>query len=258
MHPVLFELGGVKIFSYGLLMLAGYGAALIFILRFARRAGFCPGDAFDLSIYAFISGIAGARALHLLINSRHYLASPWWEVFNLQGGGLAWHGGLIGGILCIYAYCRVKNHPAGQGMDLIFTPSLLGLGMGRIGCFLNGCCYGKESALPWAVQFPRMPHPVHPTQLYEMTLDFAIFAFLVYWWDRRKFAGENTLLSFALYSLARFVVETFRVNSPGLMLAGLSVAQWASVVIFAALMTAVAVGRARGGGAVTESQAPEG
>lgn len=244
LHPVLLDLGRLKIYSYGVMMVVAFAAALVFIMRKAKKAGFEPADALDLAIYSFMSGIAGSRVFHILFNLNHFRDKPA-EIFNFQAGGLAWHGGLAGGLICIYIYCRVKKYPPGQGMDLMYTATILGLAIGRIGCFLNGCCFGKPCNLPWAVVFPhhRLQVAVHPTQLYEMVMVFALFAFLVYWWDRRRFAGENTLLVFALYSVVRFIVEFFRFNTPDMMKGGLSMAQWISIAGFVVFMGAVIIKR---------------
>ncbi len=246
MHPVLFQLGNIKIYSYGVMMILGFIGALFFILRHARSAGLDRAHALDLAVYSFISGIIGARIFHVLFNLEHFTSSIG-EFFNFQGGGLSWHGGLVGGLVFIFIYCRFMNFNLGQAYDLMFFPTILGLVFGRIGCFLNGCCYGKPSSLPWAVTFPyhSNPRPVHPTQLYEFFLVLGLFIFLEWWWSRRKFAGENTLLVFSLYSVIRFVVEFFRFNTPDMMHFGLSLAQWVSIAGFLVLLGYVLYSRSR-------------
>lgn len=246
MHPVLFKAGNYSVYSYGVMMLAGFLATLYVAYRLAESAGFKKEDAVDMTIFVFISGIIGARLVHVLLKLNHFLTHPD-KILDFQGGGLAWHGGLIGGVLCIWIYTKIKGYSTGQGFDLVYTGAILGLAFGRVGCFLNGCCYGKPCTLPWAVTFPSHAHPqaVHPTQLYELVLDVALFFFLLYWWKKRKFAGENILLMFSLYSVIRFTVEFFRYNSPNLMHYGLSVAQWASIVIFVVFLSIVVVKRKR-------------
>lgn len=227
-------------------MLVGYISVTFVLLRLASRAGFEPHDALDLSIYAFLSGIIGTRILFIFLNFGYFSANPK-EIFDFQAGGLTWYGGPAAGLLCVYLFCRLKKYPIGQGMDLVFTPLILGLAIGRIGCFLNGCCYGKPCDLPWAMTFPHHSHPVpvHPTQIYEMILDLALLGFLLFWWGKRKFAGENTLLSFGLYGAVRFFVEFFRYNSPDMMWGALSLAQWAGLAMFIVLLGIVLYKRSK-------------
>jgi phosphatidylglycerol---prolipoprotein diacylglyceryl transferase len=238
--PVLFKIGSLNLYAYGLMLVIGFLAALVFVSRYAKRAGFTENDASNLLMLVFLSGILGARLMHVLINFKFYSVHLG-ELFDFQKGGLAWHGGMLGGILCILIYTRIKKYSTGQGMDLIFTPAILGLAIGRIGCFLNGCCAGKPTDLPWAVKFPYhgLQVAVHPTQIYEMILDLALFFFLVYWWDRRKYPGENSLIMAAAYSIIRLFVEFFRNNSPDQMIGTLSMAQWASILAFVILLVII-------------------
>jgi phosphatidylglycerol---prolipoprotein diacylglyceryl transferase len=232
-YPILLKIGSLNLYAYGLMMVFGFLASLIFVSLYAKQAGFTDNDASNLLIFVFLSGILGARLMHVLINVKYY-SSHLNGLFDFQKGGLAWYGGMLAGILCILIFTRVKHYSTGQGMDLIFTPAILGLAIGRIGCFLNGCCAGIPTNLPWGVKFPHhgLPVAVHPTQIYELLLDLALFFFLVYWWDRRKYPGENSLIMAAVYSIIRLFVEFFRNNSPDQMLGTLSMAQWASVIAF--------------------------
>jgi phosphatidylglycerol:prolipoprotein diacylglycerol transferase len=202
-------------------------------------------DAVDMTIYTFVFGIIGARFIYILVNWSEY-AGKWGKLLEFQKGGLSWHGGILGGILATLIFCRMKNYNIWKGLDLITTPALVALAFGRIGCFLNGCCYGVQTNVPWAVTFPhhRHPVPVHPTQIYELILDVLLFAYLLYRWNKRRFNGEQSLLMLAYYSLIRFVVEFFRYNTPEQLKAGLSYAQWASLLFFAIFMgMAVGIGQ---------------
>ena len=237
MHPILIDFHGLKVYSYGFMMVVAYFFAIGFIYFYAPKVKMDRNDAIDMSIIAFISGILGSRVLYVILNIKKYYGH-WTGIFEFQKGGLSWHGGLLGGVLAIAIYSKVKGYSITKSMDLILTPAIAGLGIGRIGCFLNGCCYGKACSLPWAMVFPhhRHPIPVHPTQIYEMILDFAAFGFLLYWWNKRKFDGENSLVMAAIYSVIRFVVESFRYNTPDQMIHGLSLAQWFSLAAFIILV----------------------
>ncbi|MCD4782373.1 MAG: prolipoprotein diacylglyceryl transferase [Candidatus Eremiobacteraeota bacterium] len=241
MHPILFKIGSVKIYSYGVMMVLGYFFVLGFAHYNARKIDMDENDAVDLSILTFISGILGSRIIYILLNLKQYHSFT--DLLEFQKGGLSWHGGLLGGILAIFIYCKIKKYNPFKALDLLMTPTILALGIGRIGCFLNGCCYGKPTSVPWAMTFSshRHPIPVHPTQLYEMILDFALFFFLLYWWKKRKFNGENSLIMLALYSVIRFLVEFFRYNSPNQMIVGISLAQWVSVALFVVIISVIII-----------------
>lgn len=241
MHQILFKIGSFKIYSYGVMMVLGYFFVLGFAYYNARKVDIDENDAVDLSILTFMSGIVGSRIIYVLLNLKKY--NSFMDLLEFQKGGLSWHGGLLGGILAIFIYCKIKKYNPFKALDLLMTPTIFALGIGRIGCFLNGCCYGKPTSVPWAMTFPshRHPIPVHPTQLYEMVLDFAMFFFLLYWWKKRKFNGENSLMMLALYSVVRFSVEFFRYNSSNQMIAGLSLAQWVSISLFVVIISAIII-----------------
>jgi len=241
LHQILFKIGEFKIYSYGVMMVLGYFFVLGFVYYNAYKIDMDQNDAVDLTIFTFISGILGSRIIYVLLNLKKY--NSFLDIFEFQKGGLSWHGGLLGGILAILIYCWIKKYNPFKALDLLMTPTIFGLGIGRIGCFLNGCCYGKPTSVPWAMTFPAHKHPipVHPTQLYEMILDFVVFFFLLYWWKKRKFNGENSLMMLGLYSVVRFAVEFFRYNSPNQMIAGISLAQWVSVALFIVIISAIII-----------------
>jgi phosphatidylglycerol---prolipoprotein diacylglyceryl transferase len=239
-------------------MVVAYFAFTAFVYKKASRIKIPGETAVDISIMLFISGILGARIAYVLLNFDKY-AADWRKFFEFQKGGLSWHGGLFGAAVVLLIVIIVRKLHVGQTLDLMFTPVLLALGIGRMGCFFNGCCYGHATDLPWAITFisHRHPAPVHPTQIYEMLLDFAVFGFLAYRWSKRKFAGENTILALGLYSAVRFIVEFFRYNTPDQMVSGLSLAQWVSLMVFALTIAVLIILRRVMPGLPEESEKPE-
>jgi len=240
------------------MMVIAYFFIVGFIYLYAPKLKVDREKAIDISIVCFIGGIIGSRIVFILMNLEQY-SGHWTSILDFQKGGLSWHGGVLGGILAIVVTSKLKGISIPKMLDLIMTPAIAGLGIGRIGCFLNGCCYGKACSLPWAVTFPhhRLPIPVHPTQIYEMILDFTLFAFLIYWWNRKKFDGELAMLMMAIYSIIRFFVESFRYNTPNQMILGLSLAQWVSLLIFIILMPTILILRKNArpiNEAITESE----
>lgn len=164
---------------------------------------------------AITGGMVGARLYYVLFNSSYYLENPY-RIMQVWKGGLAIHGGLIGGLLAAIWFCWRKKLKFWRLVDT-FTPALiLGQAVGRVACFLNGDAYGKPTNLPWGVTFT---HPLsfapknislHPTQLYQLAWNLAVFG-LIYSFRRRvKYEGELFLIYAILYSLGRFFIESLR------------------------------------------------
>jgi len=162
MHQVLFRLPflGTPVYGYGAMLVAGFFAALALAKFLARRTGQDPGVFVNAALIALISGIAGARGSHVLENLDEFTRpdlSVWQNlvnVFNMRSGGLTYYGGFLLAFPCTVLYGVYKKVPLRLGMDIIAPCLMIGLGFGRIGCFLNGCCHGAECQLPWAVTFP--------------------------------------------------------------------------------------------------------
>jgi len=122
----------------------------------------------------------------------------------------------------------VRRLPFMTMLDLFVPATALAQGFGRIGCFLNGCCFGKVSQVPWAVSFPYLNDPVHPTQLYEAFFCFLLAGFLLFLWNRRLRTGTVAASYFLLYPVGRFVIEFFRGDNQVILL-NLTLNQWISL-----------------------------
>jgi phosphatidylglycerol:prolipoprotein diacylglycerol transferase len=186
----------------------------------------------DLSIVFLLSAILGARIFYVIQFWPDY-ATNWWKVFAIWEGGLVFYGGFILCIITSTLYMWIFRLPIWKYMDIIFPGSILGYGVGRLGCFFNGCCEGAPCSLPWAVKFPHEQIFRHPTQLYATFAGLLIFAILMWRWPKRKFDGEITLLTVILYSIYRFIVELMRINP---LYFRLSAAQWISILLIAGSM----------------------
>ena len=234
MHRILFTLqlpfiGPLDIYTYGVVMVIGFVIALTWALKYSKPKDIKPEEVMDFSIYLLISGIIGARLIHVIINYHEYSLSDPLTIINLRKGGLAWYGALIGAIAGGFIYSKVSKISFWKLADMVSAPSMVGLAIGRIGCFLNGCCYGKACDLPCAIKFPEVPYPVHPAQIYEVLYDILLFAFLARRRERSRFAGEIGLLYFLLYGLGRYLIEFLR--EPGWMWGGFTLNQWLSIAI---------------------------
>jgi len=254
MYPEVFHLSFLH--TYGVMVALAFLTALWLAGRLARQAKLNADDVTNLGIYCALSAIAGAKLMMFLVDFQYYTQHPA-EIFSLstlQAGGV-FYGGLICALVVSAWYMRKTHLPALQTAD-VFAPAIaLGHGIGRLGCFAAGCCWGVECHLPWAVTF-RDPVakdlvgvplgvPLHPTQLYESIAEFAIFAVLYWRIQKPHKPGAAIGLYLMLYSTVRFVVEFFRYHEQGNLLGGpLDTSQWISVALF---VVGVALRRASSG-----------
>ena len=189
--------------------------------RRGSRAGIAAEKIVDLGPWLIVGAIIGSRVLYVISYwHESFAGKPIQEIFMVWKGGLVYYGGLIGAALACIAYARLKKLPLWKLAD-IFAPSIpLGCFFGRLGCFLNGCCYGRPCNLPWAVRFPAdnplspPTSPVHPTQIYDSLLNLCLYAFLAWLFRRRKFDGQVFSVYLVCYAVLRSLVETFRGDYP--------------------------------------------
>ncbi|HON07297.1 MAG TPA: prolipoprotein diacylglyceryl transferase [Verrucomicrobiota bacterium] len=240
MCKVAFQLGNLTIYWYGIFVAAGILAGLWIASRYARLRGITAETIIDSGIWLVISGLIGARLFYVILNWKTNFANqPFYEVFMIQKGGLVYYGGLLGGILGGIIFSKIKKIPILRLLDVLAIGLPVGHFFGRIGCFMNGCCYGKETTLPWAVHFPS-PHEtfgkvVHPTELYEAILNLALFFYLVRYYKKGKPDGSVAACYLISYGLLRFAVEFLRGDYPPyqLLFGFLTPAQGLSVILIA-------------------------
>jgi len=217
MYPLLLEWSGLTIYSYGAFAGLGVVVALFWGLKEARARGMEPWSAAEAALVGLLFGVLGARLLYILVELPHYLDYPS-DVVYLWDGGLIWFGALGLGVPAAFRYAnRFSDHKGWRLLDSFAPAMALGQALGRIGCFLAGCCFGKPCDLPWAVAFEdplslaRPGFPLHPTQLYEALTLAALFVFLLCWSRRaNRPEGETFSLYLILYSLSRLPLEHFR------------------------------------------------
>jgi len=202
---------------------------LLLAIRLADKEGIEADKVLDITIYVIISAIIGARFFYVVQFWSEFKGNLL-EVFAIHHGGLVFYGGLILALFTLLWRTRVYNLSLIKVIDIATPPTALGYSLARIGCFLNGCCYGIETKFPLAVKFPHLPGLRHPTQLYASGIMFLAFLFLLFLWKRRKFEGQIFLSGLLLYSTYRFFIEFIRVG-PRYAL-GLTLSQLVSIVIF--------------------------
>jgi len=187
-----------------------------------------PEKVFNLLFYVFLSGIIGCRLFYIALNIPFYLKHPL-EIFMLQHGGMAWFGGMAFGTVTAILLIRRYKMDLLNTLDLLAPFIALGQAIGRIGCLLNGCCYGRESQ--FGLYFKVFDQVLIPTQLYSSLLLLLIFIILRFKQDRRHLPGEIFCVYLFLYSLKRFFIEFLRNDSPRQFL-GLTIFQVLSLIMF--------------------------
>ncbi len=231
MHPILLKFGPLTLYSYGLMLALGFLLALFVAERRARAAGLDAAVIQNLAFTALVAGLVGGRVAYVLLNLQVFLENPM-EILRLDHGGLVFYGGLIAGMAAGVCFIRAKKLPVLLTLDVMIPPLVLAHAVGRIGCFLNGCCYGKPTALPWGVVFPGDTVIRHPVQLYE-TGALLVICCLLKRIEKAGFPAGGVLLSYGLlYGCWRFVIEFFRADNPGIAF-GLTVFQWLSLLLIA-------------------------
>lgn len=213
MHPVAIELGPIAIHWYGVLVALGFLAAMWTASFRARTVGIRTETIMDLGIWMIVAGILGARIFYVVGHWEEFTSNPI-EIIRVDHGGLVFYGGFIGAALASILFVKRKKLDYWKLADAVAPSIALGHAFGRMGCFMNGCCFGKACSLPWAVHFP-VEHEthgvgVHPTQIYEAIGNLAIFAALHWFYPKRRFDGEVFWLYVLSYGVLRFADEFFR------------------------------------------------
>ena len=241
MHPILFDFGGFTIYAYGVLLAAAYLLGLQFALMRARARGLDAQRVMDLGIWIIISALVGAKLLLLIVDFRQFTAAPR-DLLGLARSGGVFYGGLIAAVVVALLYLRRHKLPLWTTTD-VFAPGIaLGHVVGRLGCLMAGCCFGRPTSVPWAVTFHNpaaaanvgtpLGVALHPTQLYEAGAEALILAFLLAFERRgRPFPGRTFWSYMLLYGVSRFIIEFYRGDSRGMVFDVLSTSQFLSVIL---------------------------
>jgi phosphatidylglycerol:prolipoprotein diacylglycerol transferase len=218
--PILIELGPIRVSWYGLMYIFGFIASY-FLVRYQMKRkdfGVSKLDVENLYFYLILGLIIGARLGYVLFyDLKMYLQNPL-EIIRIDHGGMSFHGGLIGVLVVGILFCWKNKKSFRKIADLFIVTAPIGLGLGRIGNFINGELYGRVTQVPWGMVFPKGgPLPRHPSQLYESALEGGIL-FLILWFLKGKKLPDGGLLALflSLYGLFRFFVELFREPDPQL------------------------------------------
>ncbi len=240
MHPVLINLGPFTLHTYGVFVAAAFFVAILWSLRRARQEGIDPERMLDLAFYVTLSAIIGARILFIIVEYRYFLEHPL-RIFKIWEGGLVFYGGLLLAVVTAIAYLRKHAMPVLKVGDIIAPALALAQAVGRFGCLSAGCCYGKETSVPWGIVFTdpgslvpleKLSLTLHPTQLYSSFGNLMLFLILYGMGRRKRFDGQVMLFYGILYPLLRSAIEFFRGDPRGALMGGMiSTSQAISVAV---------------------------
>jgi len=241
MHPTFLHIGGFELASYGLMTALGYAAASFYLLPRAKKINIDADTFWNLIFIIFAGALIGAKLMFIVLHWGDMGATfsdRFINVFKNFRYGFVFFGGVILAISGVMWYIRRKKLPMLKTMDFMIVGLPLGHALGRIGCFLAGCCYGKPTTMPWGVTFTD-PHSLvpdhllgvalHPTQLYESALNLLLFIFLHFSYKKPHKDGKILAQYLVFYGLMRFSIEFFRGDFRGGFFLGMSPSQLISL-----------------------------
>jgi phosphatidylglycerol:prolipoprotein diacylglycerol transferase len=215
MYPRI-HIGPLEIPTFGLLVVAGVALGIWLAGRRASQYGITKTQVSDAAVWAVIAGILGARLVFIALEWDHY-SQNLNELMTLRFQGLTSFGGLGFGALAVILWCRRSGVPVLQFLDLAAPSFIVGHILGRVGCLLNGCCFGGACPpdLPWAISVAGSPVPHHPAQIYDSLMNVVVLGVLL-WLESRKVlrSGQLMAIMIALHGVARFIYEFWRAGTP--------------------------------------------
>ncbi len=249
MRQILWEIPalGIRVHSFSvMLVIAAFSAVYLTAWR-ARREKIDPNIVYDLAVWLLTGGFIGARAL--FVAQHHETIHGFWDIFKVWQGGIVFYGCIMGGLAGSLLYWRKVRFPFWPMADAVAPALAIGIALGRVGCFLNGCCYGGVCNLPWAITFPAgtLPWfhhvqsgwitanasrslPIHPAQIYAILDGVFLLILLSVYYPRRRRDGEVMALLMVTYPVTRFLIESLR-DDEGPFLGPLTISQFISVLL---------------------------
>jgi phosphatidylglycerol---prolipoprotein diacylglyceryl transferase len=251
-----FNRGSFPLFGYGFMVMLGFLTAVLAAKPRAKKIGQDPDIVWDAGVWLLVGGVIGGRLFFILQYHREVyfnattLGDFLFATVNLSAGGLVLIGALLGGGLGFWAYARRRKIEALNLADMITPSVFIGIGFGRIGCLLNGCCFGDRCTLPWGIRFPAgsvtfealkergfvdpgapFTMPLHPTQIYSSIDGFLLALVTALLFRERRWQGEVFAWGCVLYSCTRFLMEFVRGDEMGQLGTGLTISQLYSIGI---------------------------
>lgn len=226
MNPIAFNIFGLSIRWYGILLSTGIMVGILLAYYEAKRLGRNPEYIIDLSLWCVPAAVIGARIYYVLLEWDYYNGDIM-RMINIREGGLAIHGALIAAVISGYIFTKIKKISFWETADIVAPSIIIGQAIGRWGNFMNGEAHGGPTNLPWGIMVDGIK--VHPAFLYESLWNIGVFLILIFYRKKKKADGEVFLLYGILYSIGRFWIEGLRTDS--LMFFGMRAAQLISLAI---------------------------
>ncbi|MDR0978289.1 MAG: prolipoprotein diacylglyceryl transferase [Endomicrobium sp.] len=243
MYPILLKFRNFTIYSYGFFYALALLFAVFYIINRSKKYEkeiLSKNEIYSFFFYGVLFSILGARVFYVISNLRNFIRCPI-DILKIWNGGLIYYGGFISVTVFIFFYTKKKKISILKFSDFVSPAAALGHAVGRIGCFFAGCCYGRQTDVPWSVVFKDknslavLGIPLHPVQLYESLGNFLIFLFLHIYSKKKHKEGKILAAYFICYAFTRFIVEFFRGDHGNeLHVFGLSSPQVLSVLLFIA------------------------
>jgi len=262
LHPVLIELGKLRIYSYGFMLALSFFIGILLADRRARSRGVRPEILYDLSIVLILAAVIGSRGLYIITHRDHY--NGFLDIVALWQGGATYYGGLILALAGALVFLGLRRISFFRVADICAPSIALGVFITRVGCFLSGCCFGKPTGCSLGIVFPPDSPAgytfsgihIHPTQLYSSFYGLLIFLLLLAIDRRSSFTGFTFSFLCIFYGIARFTVDFFRYYENSATIAGsVTVSQLLSLALTAAgIVLLVVLPRLRRGTAVQNSE----
>jgi len=232
MHRILFQIGQFPIYSYGFFLGVAFLVGIYYASRRAPGYGVTPDAVVEVSVLCIFGAIIGSRLIFVLLNWDIYRDNLI-HIFLIREGGLTYYGGVLGALLLATPYIIYKKYSLPALFDICTPAIALGYSIARIGCFLNGCCYGRVcpyTTFPLGVHFPSLEGWRYPTQIYAVGYSLLIFFLLLKMEKKKVFLGELFFDYLWMYGIARFLIEYLR-EEPFSMWGIMTVAQFACILI---------------------------
>ncbi len=220
MHPILFQLGPITIYTYGAFVFLGVLVGYLVCTRYASQSGLDDKVFSNIFFWTIISSFLGAKILYIILNIDYFMKEP----SNVLRSGFVFYGGVIGGSFALFLLAKRYNISLIKLADIFCLGIPLGHALGRVGCFFYGCCYGKPSDCFFCLLFPpnspagTLGVKLIPTQLISAFFLFMIFLLFVVIKRRKKFEGQIFTSYFVVYGIFRFIIEFFRADPRGMFL----------------------------------------
>jgi phosphatidylglycerol:prolipoprotein diacylglycerol transferase len=230
-HPIAFHYGPFVVRWFSIMLILAFSASIWTAYWRSQSEPMGPKAMSDMFPWIIFGTLCGAHVVYVIGYSTAVTKVDFvLQIIKVWQGGFVFYGGLFGGCLTVLIFSNLKRLRFWSIMDILAPSMVLGSAVGRVGCFLNGCCYGKPSSLPWAVCYPEghETHPygysataVHPTQIYEISLELGLYIALEMLYKHKRFNGQVFCTYLIAYSILRAFVEIFRGDYPvGTLLIG--------------------------------------